>query len=245
MVALTMGFLGACAGPMLDTYERKHVCHVAVEPKFVSVGFHPHEFSNPGGGLAGTATGALAGLSGGYLAIFTIPLGAALGAAAGTACALANESHPNAHAEFELILRTADAGSLARGLEAGLEAPRAGCAPQHPDASGPTPPDTLVEIEQVDVTMGCAFGRQVYDVAVKWRVTSAITKRELVETTTHCFQQSTYDVDSWLADPDRSRIEIERVLERTGRRMAVRLLAESSPLECKFRSAASGAIEDR
>ena len=41
----------------------------------------------------------------------TVPPGAVIGAAGGTACAAACQSHPNAEAEFEKILKAANAGN--------------------------------------------------------------------------------------------------------------------------------------
>ncbi len=247
-VAVTMGFLTACAGPLLAPEERKHVCQVAIDSKFGAPAFHAHPLSNPAGGLSGAAAGAVAGLTAVpniWAWIVTVPAGAAVGAVGGTACALANESRPTANADFERILDSVDAGSLTHGLEAGLNAPRAGCARTEPNASADAGPDTLVEIEQVDITAGCPFGQQEYSVAVKWRVLAAADRRALVETTTRCSQTSFHDVDSWLADPDRSRAEVERVLDHVGRSMAKRVLASGPLPDCRFRSSESGAIEER
>ena len=146
VVALTMGLVGACAPPLLAPDDRDHVCQVAVYEKFGSPVFHPNPLSSPTGGLAGAAGGALQGLvavPNVYAWIITVPLGAVIGAVGGTACAVASQSHPNAEADFEKILKTADAGNLKRALETELNTPRAGCGQAQPDASAATVPDTV------------------------------------------------------------------------------------------------------
>ena len=161
--ALTIGLVGACAPPLLAPDDRNRVCQVAVYEKFGSPVFHPNPLSSPAGGLAGAAGGALSGIAAVpnvYAWIITVPLGAAIGAVGGTACAAASQSHPNAEADFEKILKAVDAGTLTRALEADLNEPRAGCAPAQASTSAARLPDTIIEIENVDVTMGCVFGKQ-------------------------------------------------------------------------------------
>jgi hypothetical protein len=166
--------------------------------------------------------------------IITVPVGVLYGATRGAACAAASESHPNAEADFEKILKAADASKLMRTLEADLNAPREGCAATQAGASVAPVPDTIIEIEKVDVRMGCAIGKQEYWISVKWRALVAANRRVLVETTTRCSQKSFLDVDDWFADPDRARLEVENVMESIGRRMASGLLSPQVPSECKW-----------
>jgi hypothetical protein len=178
-----------------------------------------------------------------YAWIITVPLGAVIGAVGGTACAAASQSHPNAEADFQKILKAADAGSLTRALESDLNGTRAGCAPAQASTSAPQSPDTIIEIEKVDVTMGCAFGKQGYWFTVKWRALAGTNNRVLVETTTRCSQTSFHEVDDWFAKPEEARVEIENVLDRIGRRMAADLLSPEGSRECNFHSDEYGQIQ--
>jgi len=166
--------------------------------------------------------------------IITVPVGAVYGATRGAACAAASQSHPKAEADFETILKAADASKLMRTLEADLNAPREGCASAQAGASAAPVPDTIIEIEQVDAGMGCAIGKQEFWISVKWRALAAANRRVLAETTTRCSQKSFLDVDDWFADPNLARLEIENVLERMGRRMASGLLSPQGQPECKW-----------
>ncbi len=131
------------------------------------------------------------------------------GATRGAACAAASQSHPNAEADFEKILKAADAGKLTQALEADLNAPREGCASAQAGASAAPVPDTIIEIEKVDAGMGCAIGKQEFWISVKWRALVAGNRRVLAEAATRSGQKSFLDVDDWFADPDRARLEIE------------------------------------
>jgi hypothetical protein len=236
-VVMTIGLLAACASPLLAPDDRKNVCQVAVDRKFGSPVVHTNPYSSPAGGLTGAAGGALAGLVAfppSPMWFLMVPVGAVYGATRGAACAAASQSHPNAEADFEKFLKAADASKLTRTLEADLNAPREGCAAAQAGASAAPVPDTIIEIEKVDVGMGCAIGKQEYWISVKWRALVAANRRVLVETTTRCSQKSFLGVDDWFADPDRARLEIENVLESIGRRMASGLLSPQVPSECKW-----------
>jgi outer membrane lipoprotein SlyB len=242
---LAVGFLSACAPAMLAPDDRKSVCQVAVEEKVDVPVLHANPLSNPAGGVVGAGAGAVAGLIyGGMGAIIAVPLGAVIGAIRGTACGVASVSHPDAETVFDKILRTSDAGTLRRALQTDLNVPPAGCSSTKVDTSTAIAVDAVIEIEKVDVGMGCAFGKQEYWISVKWRAIGATTRRVLGETTTRCSQTSYRDVDEWSADPDQAQVEIERVLAKTGQRMAAELRSSGSMTVCRFRSSETGEIEE-
>jgi hypothetical protein len=224
--------------------DRKHLCQVTVDEKFDSPVFHENILSSSAGGLAGAGGGALAGLVYGIgpQAIVTVPLGALIGAVGGTACAAAGISHPNAEADFARLLQAADAGALKRALETDLNAPRPECGRASTQRSPSSVPDTVIEIETIDAGMGCALGRQDYWVSVQWRTLTGNDRRVLAATTTRCSQKSFHDVDDWFANPDRARMEIQRVLAMTGQRMAAQLISSYLPYECTLQSIETGEV---
>jgi len=248
---LALGFLSACASPLLAPDDRGHVCQVAVDEKFGSNIFHPNPLRNPAGVAGGAAAGALAGLIGGPMLFIAVPAFATMGAVAGAACGAASLIHPDAEADFERILKAADSGSLKRALQVDLSAPRAGCGRWQLDDSAAAAPDTVIEIESIQVGMNCVSEEQDYTVTVKWRVVTATTHKSLLlrgDATTMCRQESSRDVDAWLADKDQARLEIERVLAKTGQPMAAELLSPISPRElsaCQFRLGGASEIEQR
>jgi hypothetical protein len=239
--------LCGCSSVPMAPEDRRQICQVEVEYKFDSPVFHANPLSNAQGGLVGAAGGAVQGLAvpNALAWIVTVPLGAVIGGIGGTACAVASQSHPDADADFENILKAADAGYLKRALETDLNAPRADCRRAHVGVSATAPPDTIVEIQNISVGMGCVFGQQEYALVVKWQVLTAQDRRVLGEATTTCSQTSFKDVDEWFADRDQARGEIERVLTKTGQRMASELLSSWVLSTCKFRSTKTGEIEDR
>jgi len=247
-VLLAVGLLSACASPLLAPEDRGRVCQAAVDETFGSAIFRPNPFRNPAGVAGGAGVGALYGLMGGPLSIITVPLFAALGAAGGAACGAASLSHPDAEAAFEKILRTVDTGSLKQALQADLNAPRAGCVPVKIDDSAGVAPDTVIEIEKLEVLMACGGEEQEYVVGVTWRVVNATTHESVLllgKNTTMCSQTSLRGVDEWLADPDSARVEIERMLAKTGQHMAADLLSSRKLTTCRFRSGKAGEIEER
>jgi hypothetical protein len=244
-VAAVTTLLTACGVPLLVPDDRKLVCEVAIVEKFDAPSFHENVLAGPAGGLAGAGAGALQGLGYGmvgYAAIITVPIGALIGAVAGTTCAAAGLGHPNAETDFAEFLNAVDASAMKKALVAELKAPRAECSPTRDIGSSASAPDAVIDIEKIDAGMGCAFGQQQYWLAVKWRTTVAATGRQLNETTTRCEQTSFRSVDDWFADPERARTEIEHVFAATGRRMAAQLLAQDMPYECKLRSLESGEV---
>jgi hypothetical protein len=231
-----------CTTAVLRPNDRWDVCQVAVDEKFGSSVFRPNSLRHPAGVARGVAGGALAGLIYGPMGIVMLT---AAGVAHGAACTAASQSHPDAEANFEKIVKSADAGSLKRGLEANLNAPRASCGRTQANVSAAAKPDTIVEIEKVGVMMGCSSAKQEYHVTVNWRVITADSRRWLAQPITFCEQTSFKDVDDWSADPDQARVEIERVLTKTGQRMAAELLASGGPNKCRFQSSKTGEIEER
>jgi len=239
--------LCGCTPTLLAPDERGHVCQVTVDDRSASPVFHANPLSNAQGGLVGAAGGAVQGLTApNPLAwIVTVPLGAVIGGIGGTACAAASQSHPDADAEFEKILKAADAGYLKRAMQAELNAPRAECSRAQVGVSAAAAPDTVVEIQTIGFRMACVFGQQEYEVNVKWRVMTAEDRRVLGEATTMCSQTSFKDVDEWFADRDQARVEVERLLTKTGQRMAAQMLSSWGLSKCKFRSTKTGEIEER
>jgi hypothetical protein len=249
VTAVLIGLLAACAHPLLTPDERKQVCQGIVDEKFGAPVFQPNVFSSPAGGLVGAGTGALAGLqaSGGtFAALVTVPIGAAIGAVGGTACAAASMAHSTADADFADLLRAADAGALTRTVESTLNAPRADCSPAPGAGANTTEPDSVIEIEKIHAGMGCLLGRMEYWVAVDWRTVSLRSWKVLNSTATRCTVTSFRDVDAWFAHRGRAQAEIEGVLAAIGRRMVLQLLAEDVySVECKLASDEAGEVKAR
>jgi hypothetical protein len=247
-VLLVVGLVSACASPLLAPEDRSHVCHVEVDEKFGSAIFRPNPFRNPAGAAMGAAMGAGAGVFFGPASIIAVPFFSVLFAAGGAACGAQSLSHPDAEAGFEKILRTVDTGSLKRALQEDLNAPRGGCVPVKIDDSARVAPDAVIEIEKLEVMMACGGGEQEYVVWVTWRVVNATNHESLLllgENTTMCSQTSLRGVDEWLADPDSARVEIERMLAKTGQHMAADMLSSRKLTTCRFRSGKAGEIEER
>ncbi len=244
--AVMAGLLAGCAAPMLTPDERKQVCHVAVIEKFSAPEFQPNPLSNPAGGLVGAGAGALIGLQGGLLAIFTVPIGATVGAASGAVCAAAGIAHPTADADFQGLLRACDSGVLAQTLESALNAPRSECSPSSGADSSPAQHDSAIEIEKVRVGMGCMFGPMEYWIAVDWRTINLRSRKELSSTMTRCAVVSSRNVDDWFAQLDQARLEFEGVLAATGRRMVLQLLSQDVVRgECRLQSNDAGSVTAR
>jgi len=245
VVAAFSVLVAACAVPLLTPDQRREVCQVVVEGKFGSPKFQPNVLSNPAGGLTGAGLGALGGLwlPPSILLIFTVPIGATIGAAGGSACAVASLAHPTADADFTSVLLAADIGVLARTVEREFNAPRAECSRAHSGRTLAAGPDGVVEIEKLRVGMGCLLGRMEYWIAVDWRTVNLRSKKELNSSATRCAFTSILDVDDWFADRARAQQEIEAVLAATGRRMVLQLLAQDVvPVECRLQSDAAGAV---
>lgn len=241
--ALAMtGLLAGCANWMLAPDDRTLLCRVEVDEEFGAAEFRPHPLSNPGGAVTGAAGGALQGaiIGWGVGAIVYAPIGAVMGAM----CAAAAAAHPTADADFQRILAAVDAGHLKRSLQEALDAPRAECpaAGAEPPAR-PALPGAVVTLDKLVVGMECLTGKQGYVIFVNWHTAAASTGRRLNEGATSCSMKSFRDVDDWFGYPDRARDEIERALDRTGRQVAVRLLAETGYGGCALRSRENGEID--
>lgn len=250
-VAVALGLLTSCAVPLLTLNERKQVCQVTVNERFGAPVFEPNVLSNPAGGLTGAGLGALPGVSmlvppASILAIVALPIGAAIGAASGSACAVASLAHPTADADFVSVLRAADVGLLGRTVETEYNAPRAECSQAPAIGASAGGPDGVIEIEKVRVGMGCLFGQMEYWIAVDWRIVSLRSRKELHSILTRCAFTSTRNVDDWFADRPWAQEEIERVLAATGRRMVLQLLSEDVlRVECRLQSNDAGEIRAR
>jgi hypothetical protein len=178
----------------------------------------------------------------GSLAIF--PLVAPIVLGTGLSCGVAAATYPNAEAALQAIFPKTDHGALTRALEAELGTPGTGCERASADAPGAAAPDTVVQIESLGYGVVCPLeGLYIYSIDVKWRVVTASDHRVLGERTTRCVQHSWKGVDAWSADPDYARAEIDRVLARTGQRMAAELRAPQALGACSFRSNETGEIE--
>lgn len=232
VVLLPVCILSACATALLAPDDRKQVCEVRVDELFGSPLLVPNPLSNPAGALVGAGAGAVAGIGPGM--IFVVPIGAVVGAAYGAACGAASLGHPDAEANFQKILQSAEAGRLKRAMEAEVNAPRAGCVRSPADPPAPVGPDTVIEVRKLEVTFGCLFGNQEYSIAVDWKVTSATGGRVLAETTTRCSEKSSRDVDEWFAAPEQAKAEVEHALGKVGQRMAAELLSPTSLPLCRM-----------
>lgn len=234
--------LAGCANWMLAPGDRNLLCRIEVDEKFDAAEFRPHPLSNPGGALTGAAGGALQGaiIGAGVGAIVYAPIGAVVGAM----CAAAAAAHPTADADFQRILGAADAGYLKRSLEAALNAPRGECpAPGAGAQTDAVRPGAVVTLDKLVVGMECLTGKQAYVIVVNWHTAAAGTGRALNQGTTSCTMKSYRDVDDWFAYPDRAREEIERALDKTGRQVAVQVLAETGYGGCALRSRENGEID--
>jgi hypothetical protein len=163
---------------------------------------------------------------------------ALIGAAGGTACAVASAEHPTAEADFQRFLSEADADIFRRTLENRLNAPRAACS--GPAAAGGAP-DAYFQIELYKIGMGCLWDEQKILLNVHWRVSDARTGHDLAKRRMHCHLTSARTVDAWFADPAYARKDIEQLLSRTAGILAEELLGLSPPsLGCAFQSRENG-----
>ena len=231
-VLLALGGTSACTPTLLGAGEREAICRVVVEEQFNAVDIQANPVANPAGGAAfGAGSAALIAL--GVVALNPIAvIQGAVGVAAGLGCGAAGAAHPNVETEFREIVVTADRGALKRALEAELVAPRPACR-NVPEVAMALP-DTVIQVESVVLTMGCPTGQQAYNITVKWRAMSAASRKVLAESTTRCVQVSAKDVDTWSADAEHARAEVNGALARTGRRIAAELLGGDKWAPCKF-----------
>jgi len=229
---LALGGISACTPTLLDSGERETICRVVVEEQFAAVDVQANPVANPAGGaLFGAGSAALIAL--GVVALNPIAvIQGAVGVAAGLGCGAAGAAHPNAETDFRKIVVMADPGALKGVLEAAFVAPRPAC--RNVSEGAIAPPDTVIQVESVVLTMGCPAGRQAYNITVKWRAMSATSRKVLAESTTRCEQVSAKDIDTWSADADHARAEVNGALARTGQRIAAELLGADKWAPCKF-----------
>jgi hypothetical protein len=239
VAVMGIGLLPGCATALIATEDRGQICEVSVADNSGSPAFRANPYSNPvtgpvGGAGTGAAAGAVASLYFLPMAIVTVPLGAVMGAVSGTACAAAAAARPTAEAEFQQLIGKANAGGLKQALQGDLNARRPECSRREPNAPGAGTPDTVVEIDKVELGMGCAFGKQNISITVQWRAMGATDRKLLGQTTTRCGQGSSRDVDEWFADMGQARAEIDHLLVRAGQRIAAELLSPKRLPPCSF-----------
>lgn len=232
---IVLGMLSGCTTALLGREDRAQVCRVAVVVPSEPYAPPPREsmFANPAGGAMGLWLGVLALLSGN-------PVGALHLAEKGAQCAAGSVSHPNAHADFQAIYRSASAQSLAQGIERELEALRGGRALT--EASLGPKPDTIVEVASIVVGLDCACENWKYGIAVTWRVKRADGGGIMAETTTRCQHATNRNVDDWFAHPEDGRSEFEQVLGLIGKRIAAELTADRKSKGCVASRLKSGEI---
>ena len=248
MSMLALALLPGCAltslpPSSLPPWERAQLCRIEVDARLPQPVFIANPLSSESGVAAGAGRGAVQGLLAGPGAIIFVPLMGIVGAGVGAACAEAASQYPSANADFERILGTADVGVLKRALELELAASRAECRPGTADTPADARPDAVVEIEKVEAGMACLSGKQEYGVAVHWRVVSTRTGGVLAASETMCSVTSFRSVGDWFEDPGYARAEIERLLGKAGRRVAVSLLGPVTPGRCVYRSREDGELE--
>jgi hypothetical protein len=244
ILAATLALLAGCA-PMtsLSPGDRAQLCRIEVDARLPQPVFVANPMSTESGAATGAGAGVLQGLLTGPAAIVAVPFYVILGAGAGAVCAEGASRYPSANADYERILGTANINSLKQAVELELAAPRAECPTATRDTPPSTRPDAMVEIEKIESGMACLRGKQEYAVAVHWRVVSASSGRVLAASKTVCSVTSFRSVGDWFADPGYAQAEIERLLEKAGRRVAVSLLGPVTPGRCVYRSREDGGLE--
>jgi hypothetical protein len=229
-----------CAHAPTAPADPGRLCRVAVEDRSGPPAFNADAASGPAEVVGAAASVAVLAIMLPPFAPFLI--GTALGA--GLSCGASAVAYPNAEAALQAIAPNADRGTLTRALAAELDVPWAGCERASADTPGAAAADAVVQVESVGYHVVCPLSdAYTYLIHVKWRVTAAPDHRVLGERTTRCVQHSWKSVDAWPADPDYARAEIDRVLARTGQRMAAELRAPQALGACSFRSNEKGEIE--
>lgn len=244
ILTAALALLAGCA-PMssLGPSDRAQLCRIEVDARLPQPVFVANPLSTESGAASGFASGVLLGLATGPAAIVGVPFYAIFGASAGAACAEGASRYPSANADFERILGTANIGVLKQAVEFELAEGRAECRPATADTPASARPDAIVEIEKIELGMACLHGKQEYAIAVQWRVVGTKSGRVRAASKTVCSVTSFRSVGDWFADPDYAQAEIERLFEKTGRRVAVSLLGPVTPGRCVYRSREDGQLE--
>lgn len=239
-----LALVAGCAPmPSLSPGDRAQLCRIEVDARLPQPVFVANPMSTASGASSGFASGVLLGLATGPAAIVGVPFYAIFGASAGAACAEGASRYPSANADYERILKAADIGLLKQAVEFELAKERAECRPATARATSGAPPDAIVEVEKIESGMACLHGKQEYAIAVRWRVVGTRSGRVLAASEKVCSVTSFRSVGDWLADPAYAQAEIERLLEKAGRQIAVSVLGPVSPGRCVFRSSADGRLE--
>jgi len=239
-----LALLPGCA-PMssLSPGDRAQLCRIEVDTRLPQPVFVANPLSTESGAVTGAGAGAVQGLLTGPAAIVAVPFYLIFGAGVGAACAEGASRYPSANADYQRILGAANIGVLKQAVELELAAARAECRPATADTPPSVRPDALVEIEKIESGMACLRGKQEYAVAVHWRVVSTSSGRVLAASETVCSVTSFRSIGDWFADPGYAQAEIERLLEKAGRRVAVSLLGPVTPGRCVYRSRDDGQLE--
>jgi len=239
-----LALLPGCA-PMssLSPGDRAQLCRIEVDTRLPQPVFVANPLSTESGAVTGAGAGAVQGLLTGPAAIVAVPFYLIFGAGVGAACAEGASRYPSANADYQRILGAANIGVLKQAVELELAAARAECRPATADTPPSVRPDALVEIEKIESGMACLRGKQEYAVAVHWRVVSTSNGRVLAASETVCSVTSFRSIGDWFADPGYAQAEIERLLEKAGRRVAVSLLGPVTPGRCVYRSREDGQLE--
>jgi len=198
-----------------------------------------HPLFTESGAATSIALGVLVGLAAPPLLI----VGPIAGAHAPAACAESFARYPSATADYERILGTANTGLFKQAVELELAEARFECHPATAGTPASERPDAIVEIEKIESFMDCPDGKQKHAIKVHWRVVSTRSGRVLAASSTACLVTSFRSVGDWFADPGYAKAEIERLLEKAGKHVAVSLLGPVTPGRCVYRSREDGQLE--
>ncbi len=237
MAALVL--LAGCVSTSLSPSDRAHLSRIEVDAKLPQPVAMVHPLLTESGVATGIAYGVLLTLAAPPLVI----VGAIAGARAPAACAESFSRYPSANADYARILGTADVGLLKQAVELELADAGVGWRPSAADSPASARPDAIVEIEKIESLMACPEEQQRFAIEVHWRVVSTKSGRVLAASKTVCAVTSFRSVGDWLADPGYAKAEIERLLEKAGRHVAVSLLGPVTPGRCVYRSRADGHLE--
>jgi hypothetical protein len=244
ILTAALPLLAGCV-PMtsLSPGDRAQLCRIEVDARLPQPVFVANPLSNESGAASGLASGVLLGLATGPAAIVGVPFYGIFGASAGAACAEGASRYPSANADYERILGAANIGLFKQAVESELAEARPECHPATADTPASARPDAIVEIEKIESGMACLRGKQEYAVAVHWRVVGTRSGRVLAASKTECSVTSFRSVGDWFADPAYAQAEIERLLEKAGRRVAVSLLGPVTPGRCVYQAREDGQLE--
>ncbi|MFO1315758.1 MAG: hypothetical protein U1F58_09145 [Burkholderiales bacterium] len=203
-----------------------------------ALAFASNPLADPVGGPAlGAGAGALA-----LIAAIGFPpylFAAPAAVAHGAACGAASVRRPTAEADFQAVVRSAGLAPVGPALENDVRTARSGCAAA---AGGESASDTMVEIDRVEFTPGCAYGDWDYRIVANWRVTRSSTGAAVVAAKTVCDVRTYREVEAWFGDPEAARAEVGKVVASLGRRMAAEMLSSERLSPCRMGLLKSGEV---